>query len=151
MQRRPAVDQFEIDGTRCDALDEYRVETRLLELRGKGAADARIPQPSVNGDLVTIEQRGAPGRKPTNRPAVKPRMLSGPRASTGLIDFSAGSRRQCRALRQLAVKAIIRGFFADLATGQVDPQDPARISVRHVPLLFSPLGLQLYHPVPCLQ
>jgi hypothetical protein len=47
MQRRPAVDQFEIDGTRCDALDEYRVETRLLELRGKGAADARIP-PAVS-------------------------------------------------------------------------------------------------------
>ncbi len=43
MQRRPAVDQFELDGTGCNALDEDRVETRLLELRGKGAADARIP------------------------------------------------------------------------------------------------------------
>jgi hypothetical protein len=29
---------------------------------------------------------------------------------------------------------IIRGFFPDLTAGQVDPQDPARISVRHVPL-----------------
>ena len=53
-----------------------------LSFVAKGPPRLESPQPSVNGDLVTIEQRVAPGRKPTSRPAVKPRMLSGPRAST---------------------------------------------------------------------
>ena len=48
-----------------------------LSFVAKGPPTLASPQPSVNGDLVTIEQRVAPGTKPTEQAGGKAEDVGG--------------------------------------------------------------------------